>query len=356
MAEGGIRMGRKIKLGVIGTGKIGRLHLDSVINYIPDAQVVCVVDPFMSDETRAWLAENGVSSVSGAVEDVFTDSQVEAVMILSPTNTHAELIIQAARAGKHIFCEKPVDFDLEKILAALREVKKTGVKFQIGFNRRYDHNFRKIREIVESGAIGDPHITKISSRDPAPPPMEYVKSSGGIFMDQMIHDFDMIRYLTGKEAAAVFSRGSVQIDKRIGDLGDVDTAVVTIEFEDGTIGVIDNSRQAVYGYDQRAEVFGSKGVCMTDNDTDTRVSTVTAAGTLSDIPPYFFLQRYFQAYVDEMKSFVLDLQEGRDPACGLIDAVRPVVMAKAAAESLRTGQLVEVEDILSSAEINSLTN
>jgi len=274
-------------------------------------------------------------------------------MILSPTDTHAELIVKAARAGKHIFCEKPVDFDLQRILETLKEVKQSGVKFQIGFNRRFDHNFKRMFDIVQSGKIGDPHIVKISSRDPAPPSYEYVKSSGGIFMDQMIHDFDMIRYLSGKEVVSVFSRGSVQIDPKIGELGDVDTAVVSLEFDDGTIGIIDNSRQAVYGYDQRAEVFGSKGCCLADNDTDTRVSTITVDGTISDIPPFFFLQRYFQAYVDEMKSFVKALLDDTEPVCTIWDAVRPVIIAKAAKESLEKGTAVSLSDILDEKTIQS---
>ncbi len=344
-------MGRKVKMGVLGTGKIGRLHLDSLVNYVPDAEVVHVVDPYISEETVAWLHGHGVTAIDTDSERLFSNPEAEAVLILTPTDTHAELIVKAARSGKHIFCEKPVDFDLDKIISALREVREAGVKFQIGFNRRFDHNFKRMREIVASGKIGDPHITKISSRDPAPPPMEYVKSSGGIFMDQMIHDFDMIRYLTGKEVVSVFSQGSVQIDDEIGRLGDVDTAVVTLQFADGTIGVIDNSRQAVYGYDQRAEVFGSKGCCMTDNDTDTRVSVVTTEGMVSDIPPYFFLQRYFQAYVDEMKSFVGDLQADRDPACGIVDAIRPVVIAKAATQSQKTGLPVKLAEILDESAI-----
>ncbi|NQT61027.1 MAG: inositol 2-dehydrogenase [Bacteroidetes bacterium] len=336
----------KIRFGVLGTGKIGRLHLDSLINYNPDAEVVLVADPYMSAETEEWLKGYDMAVTKNS-EEVINNDDVEAVMILTPTDTHAAFVEQAAIAGKHIFCEKPVDFDLDKIIKALQTVKDSGVKFQIGFNRRFDHNFARVRSVVESGEIGDPHITKISSRDPAPPPMAYIKSSGGIFMDQMIHDFDMIRFLTGKEVVSVFSKGSVKIKEEIGEVGDVDTAVVVLEFADGSIGVIDNSRQAVYGYDQRAEVFGSNGVCLADNDTATRVTTITTEGANSDVPPYFFLERYFQAYVDEVKSFISDLQNDKDPSCGLFDAIQPVIIAKAATLSQKTGKPVKIDEILS---------
>ncbi|MCF7944766.1 MAG: inositol 2-dehydrogenase [Spirochaetia bacterium] len=339
-------MTKKLSIGIVGTGKIGRLHLDSVINHIPNAEVIHAADPYMPDDVKEWLQESGAIRISLDPDEVITDDAVKAIMICSPTDTHAELIVKAAKAGKHIFCEKPVDFNLQRILETMREVKKAGVKFQIGFNRRFDHNFKKMHEIVQSGKIGEPHIIKISSRDPAPPTIEYVRSSGGIFMDQMIHDFDMIRYLTGKEVQFVHSNGSVLVDEAIGKEGDVDTAVVTLGFEGGAIGIIDNSRQAVYGYDQRAEVFGSKGSCMTDNDTATRVSLITDEGVLSDKPPYFFLERYFFAYVEEMRGFVEAVLEDKEVVCDVIDAILPVVIAKAAKQSYETEKPVYLEEIL----------
>ncbi len=345
-------MKKKLKLGVIGAGKIGRLHLDSVINYISSTEVVQVADPYITNETKEWLSDLGVTSITPDVDELINNKEVEAVMILSSTNLHAEQIVKAAKAGKHIFCEKPVHFELQTILETLKIVKESGVKFQIGFNRRFDHNFKRVRDTVESGKIGTPHIVKITSRDPAPPPIEYVKVSGGLFMDMMIHDFDMIRYLSGQEVVSVFARGGNLIDEKIKEVGDVDTAIVTFEFKDGSFGVIDNSRQAVYGYDQRAEVFGSKGCCEAQNDTDTRVSTVTVDGTESDKPPYFFLQRYFQAYVDEMKSFAEAVLEDKPVACGLYDAIRPVIIAKAAGLSLKEGRAVKLEEILNEKTIS----
>lgn len=344
-------MTKKLHIGVIGTGKIGRLHLESLIHHVGNAEVVHVADPFMSDEVKQWLADIGVEKISEDATTLIEDPKVEAVMICSPTTLHAEQIVQAAKAGKHIFCEKPVHFDLEKILETLQVVKKSGVKFQIGFNRRFDHNFKRVHEEVQAGKIGNPHIVKITSRDPAPPPIGYLKSSGGIFMDQMIHDFDMIRYLSGKEVTSVFARGKVRIDPVIGELGDVDTALVSLDFVDGTLGVIDNSRQAVYGYDQRAEVFGSKGCCIADNDSETRVSVLVEGGTTSDNPPYFFLERYFFAYVEEVKSFVNAVLEDKEPLCSLYDAVLPVVIAMAAKKSLEENCPINTEDILTMQRI-----
>lgn len=344
-------MAKKLRIGVIGTGKIGRLHLESVLHHIGNAEVVHVADPYMSDEVRQWLRENGVNKLSENASAIMEDPEVEAVMICSPTTLHAEQLVEAAKAGKHIFCEKPVHFDLEKILETLQVVKQSGVKFQIGFNRRFDHNFKRVREEVSSGKIGEPHVVKITSRDPAPPPVGYLKTSGGIFMDQMIHDFDMIRYLSGKEVTSVYARGTVRIDPVIGELGDVDTALVSLEFEDGTLGVIDNSRQAVYGYDQRAEVFGSKGCCIADNDSDTRVSVLVEGGVTTDTPPYFFLQRYFFAYVEEMKSFVNSVLNDIEPVCSYYDAILPVVIAKAAKQSLEENRPIKTEDILSMQRI-----
>ena len=344
-------MKKKLKVGVIGAGKIGRLHIDSVTNYVPNTEVVQVADPFITDETAEWLEDLGITSITKDVDELINNDQVEAVMILSSTNMHAEQIVKAAKAKKHIFCEKPVHFEIQTILETLKIVKDSGVKFQIGFNRRFDHNFKKVYDTVQSGKIGTPHIVKITSRDPAPPSIDYVKVSGGLFMDMMIHDFDMIRYLSGSEVVSVFSRGGTLIDEEIGKAGDVDTAIVTFEFADGAFGVIDNSRQAVYGYDQRAEVFGSKGCSIAENDTDTRVSTVTVDGTESDKPPYFFLQRYFQAYVDEMKSFSEAVLENKPVVCGMNDAIRPVLIAKAAGLSQKENRPVKLEEILSESEI-----
>jgi myo-inositol 2-dehydrogenase/D-chiro-inositol 1-dehydrogenase len=266
------------------------------------------------------------------------------VLICSSTNTHADYVQRAAKANKHVFCEKPVDFDLTKIRKTLEMVDRSGVKFQIGFNRRFDHNFARIRQMVVEGRIGVPQILKITSRDPAPPSMEYVRVSGGIFLDQMIHDFDMARFLLGSEAVSVHACGAVLISEEIGKEGDVDTALVSLQFENGAIGVIDNSRKAVYGYDQRAEVFGSKGCCRTENDVPTRVSVETENGVTTDKPHYFFLERYAEAFAEEMKAFVGAISEGKEIRCGANDALMPVLMGLAAKKSLMENRTVLVKE------------
>lgn len=349
---GGYIMGSKLRFGVIGLGKIGRVHLESLVNYINQAHVVHVADPYISDDLINWLQDNGIENISKDPIDILENKNVDAVMICSPTNMHAEQIIAAAKAGKHIFCEKPVDYDLNKIVEALDVVQRAGVKFQIGFNRRFDHNFKRIHNEVASGSIGNVQIVKITSRDPAPPSISYVKSSGGLFMDMMIHDFDMIRYISGKKVEMVYAQGSVLIEEEIGKVGDVDTAVVTIGFDDGAFGIIDNSRKAIYGYDQRAEVFGSLGCCMTDNDTATRVSLMTDKGAISDKPPYFFLERYFFAYVEEIKEFANSIIKKSPTKCGMYDAIMPVIMAKAAKLSLEQKKPITIKEILKNENIN----
>ena len=241
---------KKLKLGVIGTGRIGKVHIATLVQSVPKAEVVAIADINIAG-AREVAKDFGISTVYSNYMDVINNPEVEAVVICSPTNTHAQYVIAAAKAGKHIFCEKPVDLSLEVIRGALDAVNKAGVKMMVGFNRRFDPNFYKIRQLVTEGKIGEPHILKITSRDHAPPPAEYSAVSGGMFMDMTIHDFDMARYIVGSEVTEVYTKAAVLVDPEIGKAGDVDTAIITLTFANGAIGVIDNSRKAVYGYDQR---------------------------------------------------------------------------------------------------------
>lgn len=236
--------------------------------------------------------------------EIMNDPEIDAVLVCSSTNTHAQFTQEAALEGKHVFCEKPIDTDIERIKETMKVVEESGIKFQIGFNRRFDHNFKAVKDAVESGKIGDPHIIRITSRDPEPPNPEYVKVSGGIFLDMTIHDFDMARYLSGSEVTEVYVNGAVLVDPGIGEAGDIDTAVISMKFANGAIGVIDNSRKAVYGYDQRAEVFGSKGAVATANDTLSTAVLHTADGVMAEKPLYFFLERYMDSFVQELKEFL----------------------------------------------------
>ena len=251
--------------GIIGAGRIGRVHAQSITNLIPNAKIKAVMDVYL-DGVREWADTMGISDVYSDYNELLADPEIDAVLVCSPTDTHAEISIAAAKAGKHIFYEKPIDYDLNRIDMVLEAVKASGVKFQVGFNRRFDHNFARINQVTKDGVIGDPHIIKITSRDPEPPPVSYVKVSGGIFLDMAIHDFDMARFQAGSEVTEVYAIGDSLVDPEIGKAGDVDTAITTLKFENGAMAVIDNSRKAAYGYDQWVEFFGSKGSVEARND------------------------------------------------------------------------------------------
>lgn len=334
---------KSLGIGVVGTGRIGRMHVENLIKFIQGAHVVAVADIF-ADKCTEWANSLGITNVYADYRDLIANPEVQAVVVASSTDTHAEIIIAAARAGKHVFCEKPLDLDVERIKTVLEEVDKAGIKLQIGFNRRFDHNFRRVRELVQDGSVGDVHIVRIASRDPAPPPVEYVKVSGGIFVDMMIHDFDMVRYLSGSDVEEVYAIGNVLVDPAIGEAGDIDTAIVTLKFKNGAIGVIDNSRQAVYGYDQRVEVFGSKGQAIANNDKPTTVELSTENSVTTDKIPYFFLQRYEDSYIDEYKCFVEAIFEDKTPIVTGIDGLRSVQIALAATRSLKEGRPIRLED------------
>ncbi|OQY34363.1 MAG: inositol 2-dehydrogenase [Spirochaetaceae bacterium 4572_59] len=336
-------MKKQLVMGIIGAGRIGRVHVESICTKIPGARVKTLADPFMNEETSQWAASMGVGSTTKDYKEILSDSEIDAVLICSPTDTHAPIIREAALAGKHIFCEKPIDLDIARIKKTLEIVEKAGVKFQIGFNRRFDHNFRAIRNAVEAGKVGEPQIISVKSRDPEPPSAEYAAASGGIFVDMTIHDFDMVRYLSGSEVEEVYVQGAVLVDPAIGEAGDIDTCIISLKFASGAIGVIDNSRKAAYGYDQRAEVFGSKGSVATANDNPSTAVLSTAEGISSEKPYFFFLERYMESFTQEMREFIAAVQDDTETPLGGIDALRPVQIAMAAGESLKTGKPVKVQ-------------
>ena len=334
----------KIRVGVIGTGRIGKLHIKHLAQDIPEADLVALCS--LDRPSMESLAEQ--FNVAETVEDyteLLANSEIDAVLITSATNTHVEISQAAAKAGKHIFCEKPIALDLKQIDETLAIVEKTGVKFQVGFQRRFDASFMRIREAVASGEIGEPHIMRITSRDPAPPPVEYIKVSGGIFLDMTIHDFDMARYLIGDEVVEIYAIGDVRVDPEIGEAGDIDTAVITGRFQNGVIATIDNSRAAVYGYDQRVEVFGSKGMVTAANPLTDTVVFSRSEGTHAALPPYFFVERYKAAYLSELQAFFKCIQEDTPPPVTGKDGRVPVVMGLAALKSLRENRPVLLSEI-----------
>jgi len=334
----------QIRMGVIGAGRIGKIHAESIATRVPEAELAAIADVYLpaAQETAARFH---VLRVTGDYRDILADPAIDAVAICSATDTHAQIIQEAAAAGKHIFCEKPIDHSLAKIDAALAAVKAADIKFQVGFNRRFDANFRKVRELVASGAVGKPHILRITSRDPAPPPIEYIKVSGGIFLDMTIHDFDMARYLIGDEVEEVYVAGGVMVDPAIGKAGDLDTAVITLKFANGVIGTIDNSRQAVYGYDQRVEVFGSEGMVAVGNNTPDTHMYANAQGVYSAKPLYFFLERYMDSYVSEMQEFVSAVVNDTETPVVGEDGRVPVVMGLAARKSWEENRPVRLDEV-----------
>ncbi len=333
-----------LRFGVIGGGRIGKIHAEDLATRIPGAEVAVIADIDLkaAQELAARL------HVPIAVDDyhlILSDPTIDAVAICSSTDTHARIIVEAAQAGKHIFCEKPIDYDLAKIDAALEAVEKAGVKLQIGFNRRFDPNFRRVRKMIAEGRIGTPHIIRITSRDPAPPPLSYVKVSGGMFLDMTIHDFDMARYLSGSEVEEVYAAAGVMVDPAIGQAGDVDTAVILLRFANGAIGTIDNSRKAVYGYDQRVEVFGSEGMVQANNNTPDNDVYFNTEGVHSAKPLYFFLERYMESFIAELKDFAQSIREDTTPPVVGMDGRIPVLMGLAAKKSYLENRPVKLSEI-----------
>jgi len=334
----------KVNIGLIGAGRIGKMHAEHLAFRVPGAHILAVADVF-AEAAEKCAALCQIPSAFKDYRRILDNPDVDAVVICSSTDTHAQIIEEAAAAGKHIFCEKPIDFDLARIDRALAAVGRAGVKLQIGFNRRFDPSFKRTRDLVAEDKIGEPHIVRITSRDPGPPPIEYVRVSGGIFLDMTIHDFDMARYLINDEVTEIFAAGGVLVDPEIGKAGDVDTAVVTLRYARGAIGTIDNSRKAVYGYDQRVEVFGSAGVVVVSNNVRDGAVLSNAEGVHGALPLFFFVERYTEAYVAEMKAFIECVQRDKTPPVAGVDGRIPVVMGYAARKSYAENRPVKLSEI-----------
>jgi myo-inositol 2-dehydrogenase / D-chiro-inositol 1-dehydrogenase len=332
-----------LRIGVIGTGRIGRLHAELLARRVPGAALGPVYDVFAA--AARDLGQALGAPVALSVEEVL-ESDADAVAICSTADSHAELMIAAASAGKAIFCEKPVSLELAELDRALTVVEDSGVPFQVGFNRRFDPAHAAVRAAVADGSVGEPHLVRISSRDPEPPPPKYVESSGGLFLDMTIHDFDMARFLTGSEVVEVFARGVVRMEPWFAQAGDVDTAVITLVHEDGCLTTIDNSRRAAYGYDQRVEVFGSAGVAASENPAAHTGSVLTAAGSSGPPLHHFFLERYRVSYEREWQAFVTAVRGGDRPCPSVRDARAPLVSGLAAWRSVHEGRPVRVEEIV----------
>lgn len=332
-----------LNIGLIGAGRVGRLHANTLTTRVTGAKLLAVADIYEA-AAKSAAEHYGIPDFTTDPAELINSGAIDAVVICSSTDTHCPFIIEAARAGKAIFCEKPIAFDLAEIDEALAAVEEAGVQLQIGFNRRFDANHARLKRAITSGEIGEPHTLTIISRDPSPPPIDYIKVSGGLMMDMMIHDFDMARFLLG-EVDEIYALGDVKIDPAIGEAGDIDTAKVMLRFENGAFGTIENSRQAVYGYDQRVEVFGGKGAATTGNWHPNAVTISDAASVRRDLPLHFFVERYYESYVTEMIDFVEAIANGKPvPVTGL-DGRAPVVMAMAGMTSMRENRPVRLDEV-----------
>ena len=334
-----------MNIGIIGAGRIGKVHAESVMRFVKNATVKAIADPFMNEQTIAWAKEMGINEIYTDYHKILEDKDIEIVLICSSTDTHSKISLEAIEAGKHIFCEKPIDHDVNKIKEVMEALKKSSVKYQVGFNRRFDHNFMAAREAVKAGKIGDLNILKICSRDPGAPPVSYIKVSGGIFLDMTIHDFEMVRFMSGDEVEEVYAIGGVLVDPAIGEAGDIDTAIITLKLKSGALAVIDNCRRATYGYDQRVEAFGSLGQVAIGNDTDSLAVISNADGVTAEKPKLFFLERYMGAYTQEVNSFIQAVQNDTPTEVGVEDGLKPVLIGLAAKLSLKENRPVKIKEI-----------
>ena len=338
---------RNVRVAVIGAGRIGRVHAQNLAFRVPGAELVVVADPD-APSAQACAEACRAGGWTTNYHQVIDDPVVQAVVIASPTDTHARIIEEAARNGKDVFCEKPIDLSLDRVDEALAAADRAGVRLQIGFNRRFDPSFMRARFLVESGQIGHPHLIRVTSRDPRPPAREYLAVAGGLFTDMTIHDFDIVRWLLGDEAVALSAMGGALIDPSIAEFDDVDTAIVSLRFGRGALGTIDNSRRATYGYDVRVEVFGSEGAVVVGNVAPSSTVHLSPAGVTGETPLYWFVERFEQAYVNELREFVSSIHEDRAPVGTGHDGRVPVVMAAAARRALAERREVRLDEVATS--------
>lgn len=335
-----------LKIGLVGIGRIGKIHLENLVYHLPNAEVVAVAEPL--DEGQNFARNLNVSNISSDYQDLLDHPEVDTIVICSPSDSHAEYVIRASNAGKSIFCEKPLELSLEKVQGILDITNANQTPLMVAFNRRFDKHFQRIRERVVSGDIGDPYMLKITSRDPGPPPLSYIALSGGIFLDQAIHDFDMARFIVGSEVKEVYSKGSIRISPEISQYDDIDIALTTLSFENGAFGVVDNSRKTTYGYDQRLEIFGSKGMALIDNVKPDNHKYYSEAAVSEPFPLYFFLERYMDSYREEMRAFVDAVQNRQPVPVSGEDGLRSMAVGLAAKRSLKENRPVQISEILGS--------
>ena len=334
---------KQINIALLGMGRIGKIHFKNIEQHFSGAKITAVADPQIIDSL--FKEQYPDIFFSKDPDEVIVRPDVDAVLICTPTSSHADLIEKAITNKKNIFCEKPMDLSLDRTAALSEMAEEAGVKLMLGFNRRFDPDFMEARKSVREGKIGDVQIVKITSRDPGLPPIDYIKNSGGLFMDMAIHDFDMARYIMGKEVIEVYAKGLAVIDKAVADAGDIDTALTTLIFKDGTYAVIDNSRKAAYGYDQRLEIFGSGGMIQVDNNLHNRNILYNESGIHSALPLDFFMDRYAKSYLKEMELFIDALVNNKEMPVGGHDGLQATMIAFAAKLSVEENRPVKLSEI-----------
>ncbi|MEM9141708.1 MAG: inositol 2-dehydrogenase [Bacteroidota bacterium] len=332
-----------INIGIIGVGRMGKIHLENLSRKIEGVHLIAAVNPGKAGQEFA--REQGVKNVSDDIDLILGNPEIDAVLISSPSDTHSEYALRAAKVGKAVFCEKPIDKSLVKSRETISAISDLGIPLMIGFNQRFDVNFAKVKGEVSKGKIGDLRSLHIISRDPLPPPISYIKKSGGLFKDMTIHDFDMARFIMGCEVEEVFAHGNCLVDPAIGEAGDIDSATVILKFENGAVATIENCRQSKYGYDQRLEVFGSEGMIKVDNPLKSELHIATERGTVLDRHLNFFMDRYAASYLEEIQHFVDALNHSRPMPVTGEDGLKAMVLAQAANASLRENRPVRVADI-----------
>ena len=340
---------KKYKFAIAGLGRIGKIHLENLL-LMDQVEVVAAMDTQV--EGHQFAKKKGIDQIFNSYERMIKESTIDAVVICSPTDTHADYVEMAAYAGIAVFCEKPLDLNLGRVLEVLKLVESKGIKLMLGFNRRFDQEFLKVKKLVAQGAIGNHHLVKITSRDPQAPPISYVVQSGGLFLDMTIHDFDMARFLVDKEVVEVYAKGAALINPELSRVGDIDSAVITLTYEDGTMAIIDNSREAAYGYDQRVEVFGSRGMVKADNNLHDTHQLFNSEGSHAALPLHFFLERYAAAYKTEIREFIYALSNNTDLPVDGNDGLQSLKIGLAAIKSIKENRPVKTAEINRNQEIS----
>lgn len=330
-----------IKIGIIGVGRMRRIHLENLSRKIVGVEVLAAVNPGV--EGQNFARDFGIPIVSDNV--ILENEEIDAVLISSPSSSHADYALEVARTGKAVFCEKPIDMSLEKAQQTISQISEIGVPIMIAFNQRFDANFSKVKNEILNGRIGYIRSLHIVSRDPAPPPINFIKTSGGLFMDMTIHDFDMARFIMGCEVTEVFATGDCLIDAAIGEAGDIDSATVLLKFENGAVATIENSRETAYGCDQRLEVFGSKGVTKGQNPLKSDIKFSGSEGTETDRHLNFFMDRYEASYLNEVYAFIDALKNNNPMPVSGDDGLKAMIIAEAANKSLKENRPIRIDTI-----------